>query len=478
MIMGPRIARENGFTIVEVLVAALILTIGALTTFGLLSTATKNTQRAKATQVALDRAQREVEALRSLSNKQLALTATPENSANPLNPSYRVSGGAFALTRQPPSGYANMVVNGGAVYGGGSIEGGLVNPGPSPFTSGDVSGKIYRYVVWRNDTKCGTSCPGEQDFKQVVVAVKLDKPGNQAGERGYVEVQSDFVDPADGPESDPLPGPGNKVVTAQQFFLSDTPCAAVPPTARQPIGGDHLLHNTLGTCADGPRTGNEKPGAPDALVLGGPPDPAPEDANDPLAYDYSSDPYLEPALNPEKDQGVQIRRDEKVDGCRYDPAKETTSLNPESQVHRWVTDPMVTDFTLTGQVTLEFYTRSINNAEHKGMACVYLYKRHETGSPPVAADTILANAKGGTGYWTWTPGAEFNFKWPSAEWGRVRLTMDFLSPPYTIPAGDRLGVAVSVERANTPVDAIQVMYDHPQYPARIEVDTNTPLEGG
>jgi hypothetical protein len=471
MTARQEIAREGGFTIIEVLVATLILTIGALTTFGLLSTATKNTQRAKATQVALDRAQQEVEALRSLSNKELALTTTPADSANPLNPAYRVSGGAFALIRRPRSGYANMVVNGGAIYGGGFVAGGVVNPGPSSFTSGDVSGKIYRYVVWRNDAICGSKCPGEQDFKQIVVAVRMDKPDNEASERGYVEVQSDFVDPADSPESDPLPGPGNKVVTAQQFFLSDTPCAASGTTSRQAIGGDHLLHNTLGTCADGPRTGKE-PGAPDALVLGGPPDPAPEDAADPLFYDYSNDSYLEPALNPEKDEGVQIRRDEKADGCLPDPAKETTSLNPEAQVHRWVTDAMAADFILTGKVTLEFYTRSINNAEHKGMACVFLYKRHE------GKDTILANAKGGTGSFTWTPGAEFNFKWP-IEWGRVRLTMDFLSPPYTIPKDDRLGVAIGVERANTlAVDAIQVMYDHPKYPARLEVDTNTPLEGG
>jgi len=471
MTVRQRIAGEGGFTIVEVLVSALILTIGALTTFGLLSTATKNTQRAKATQVALDRAQQEVEVLRSLSNKELALTATPENAANSLNPNYRVLGASFALTREPPSVYANMVVNGDALYGGGFVAGGIVNPGPSSFTSGDVSGKIYRYVVWRDDSKCGLSCPGEQDFKQVVVAVKLDKPGNQAGERGYVEVQSDFVDPTDSPKSDPLPAPDGKVVTAQQFFLSDTPCAAVPPTTRGSIGGSHLLHNTLGTCADGATTGSEKPGAPDALVLGGPPDPAPDDLNDPLAYDYSTDPYLEPALNPEKDEGVQIRPDEKVNGCLSDPAKETTSAHPESQIHRWVSDPMVIDFTLTGKVTLEFYTRSINNTVHKGTACVFLYKRHE------GVDAILANKKGGTGYWTWSPESEFNFKWPLA-WGRVRLTMDFLSPPYTIPKDDRLGIAIGVERGNTAVDAIQVMYDHPQYPARLEVDTNTPLEGG
>lgn len=472
MIMRPRIAREGGFTIVEVLVSTLILTIGALTTFGLLSTATKNSQRAKATQVALDRAQQEMEVLRSFSNKQLAMTATPAASADSLNPNYRVSAGTFALIREPRSSYANMVVNGGALYGGGAVEGGIVNPGPTSFGSGDVSGKIYRYVVWRNDDKCGAGCPGEQDFKQIVVAVKLDTPGNQSGERGYVEVQSDFVDPTDTPKSDPLPASDGKVVTAQQFFLSDTPCSASANgttirTGRGEIGGDHPLHNTLGTCASGPQIGRTA-GAPDALLLGGPPDPAPEDPDNPLLYDYSSDSYLEP--EPNTDKGLQIRRDEKVDGCHYDPAKETASLDPQSQVHRWVTDPMGSNFTLTGKITLEFYSRTINEAQHKGTLCVFLFKRHE------ATDAILANSAGGAGYWTYTPPANAN--WPASEWGRVRLEMGFISPPYTIPAGDRLGVALGVERKNTPADAIQIMYDHPTYPARIEVDTNTPLEGG
>ena len=55
---------------------------------------------------------------------------------------------------------------------------------------------------------------------------------------------------------------------------------------------------------------------------------------------------------------------------------------------------------------------------------------------------------------------------------------DLQRRPYTIPTGDRLGVALSVERGNTPADAIPIMYDHPKYPTRIEVDTDTPIEGG
>ena len=38
-------------------------------------------------------------------------------------------------------------------------------------------------------------------------------------------------------------------------------------------------------------------------------------------------------------------------------------------------------------------------------------------------------------------------------------------------------MALSVDRGNTPADAIPIMYDHPNYPTRIEVDTKTPIEG-
>jgi type II secretory pathway pseudopilin PulG len=464
--------REAGFTIVEMVVAALVLSIGALTTFGLLSAATKNTQRAKATQVALNRAQQELEAMRSLTNDQLAMTVAPAHVSNQLSPNYRVSNGTFALIRQPPSDYANMIVNGGSLYGGGFVAGGIVTPGPTPFTSGDVRGNIYRYVVWRDDMSCpAATCPGTQDYKQIVVAVKLDTPGNQSGERGYVEVASDFIDPTDSALDDPIPG-ANGVETAQQFFLSDTPCSDGGATMRQDIPGDHLLHNTLGTCASGLQTGTRK-GAPDALLLGGPPDPAPADPNSPLPFDYSSDTYLEPRVG--TDEGVQIRRDDTTD-CHFLP---TGTTNPESQIHRWVTDPMPSNFTMTQEVTIELYTQTLPNASHSGALCIYLFRRHETGVSPnlVATDTQLTDtSRGLPPYWIYTPGG--NGLWPSGAWGMVRKTMTFSGAPYTISAGDRLGVALSLERSGTSGDAVQIMYDHPTYPTRIEVDTNTPIDGG
>ena len=468
---APEIS-EGGFTIVEVLVAAVILVIGAMTTFSLLTAATRNAQRAKATQVALDMAQQELERLRSYPNDELAMEKAPPQSTDPLSPNFRVNSaaGTFAIQREPVSNYQTMVVKGGVIEGKSGEEGEIAKAVVKPaeaFENGDVTGTIYRYVVWRDDA----CCAGKQDYKQAIIAIKLNTPGNQAGERGYVEVQTDFVDPKDNAETDPLPNAKGEVVTGQQFFLSDSPCSASPPTARQEVTGDHPVHNTLGTCASGLHNGTEL-GAPDVLLIGRPPDPAPDDPNDPLLYDYASDDYLDPS--PDTDKGLQIRP-ERTDGCNFDPVGSET---PQAETHRWVTDPMLSEFIMNGTVTLEFYTRALSDQEYTGKLCVYLFRRHETGSPPTATNIPLTNVNGGTPYWTYSPSpSEEGGKWPRFKWKKVRLTMAFVGAPYPIPIADRLGIGLSVERAGTTGDALSVMYDHPDYPSRVEVDTSTPIPG-
>jgi type II secretory pathway pseudopilin PulG len=461
--------QESGMTIVEVLVAALILTIAVMATFGVLSAATKNTERAKATQVALDRAQQEVEKLRTLTNEELALTTTPGSSTSDLSPGYRVnaSNATYALNRSPRGSYQPMVINTvTSLYGGGVVKGGVVNPGPISFSSGSVHGWVYRYVVWRNDEKCPeASCPGTQDYKQIVVAVKLKTPVSQPGERGYVEVQSNFVDPQDSPEKDPVPG-ANGVVTAQQFFLSDTTCSSSSETAREDITGDHLLHNTMGKCSEGLQNGTTL-GAPDTLLLGGPPDPAPEDESDPLRYDYSNDFYLEPT--PDTDKGVQIRLGD-TSGCFYTP---TGTTNPQAQVHRWVTDPMAAEFKLSGKVTLKFFTRTLNDVPYKGGICVYLFVRDKGET----TDTMLADQSTGASYWKYSPGG--TGYWPREKWTEVGVPMTLSSSSLAaVPKEARLGLAITVDPAKTDADAIPIMYDHPNEPSRLEVETTTPIDGG
>src|SRR6478672_4161897 len=106
--MGPG---ESGLTIIEVLVAAIILVLGSAATFGLLGAAARNAQRAKATQVALDLAQEEMERLHSLPYENLALNSQPVPSSNPLDPNSRVSGTTFAVKRNPAGEYEPLVID-------------------------------------------------------------------------------------------------------------------------------------------------------------------------------------------------------------------------------------------------------------------------------------------------------------------------------------------------------------------------------
>jgi prepilin-type N-terminal cleavage/methylation domain-containing protein len=145
--LGRRLRREGGFTIPEVLVAIVLLATGAVAVMGVVDTSTRNTYRAEQTQVAINRAQQELESLRQLDYGQVALTSTPAHATDPNDPTYRVSGNNFDTDRDPAvTNNSEMVVNG--VSG---VAGGTIAPGPTAFTSGDVHGKVYRFVVWQND---------------------------------------------------------------------------------------------------------------------------------------------------------------------------------------------------------------------------------------------------------------------------------------------------------------------------------------
>jgi Tfp pilus assembly protein PilV len=475
--------REDGFTVFEMLVASLLLVIGMMVTFQAFDAASRNTLRLKQSQVVLDRAQQEMEKIRALPYSQIALTVAPGASTDANSPAYRINSGKFALTRSPLGNYADLVINGGSLFGSTStITGGAIAPESGTVTSGDLKMRVYRYVVWQNDINCPNSapegqvsCPGNQDFKRVIVAVRLVNNNGSFSTRNYVEVKSDFIDPNKTTLTDPPPGPLG-VVTAQQFWLSDTPCAATGTTTRADVTANHALHNTLGTCASGPQTGTT-PGAPDALMTSSPPDTFLDDPNLPGFYDYANDFYLEPSP-PDGDRGVQIRRQD-VAGCAYSPA----GTNPESKIHRWVTDPLPIAFTLTGTVSLEFYTAAINNATHAGKLCIYLFRRSEAGTPPVGTDTLMGPSST-VGSFTYTPAAGAN--WPKAAptaddplgWRKVRVQLT-LPAAVTIPAGQRLGLALSTERAGTTFDAgLQILYDHHKTPTRIEVQTTTPINAG
>lgn len=442
---------EAGFTLVEVLVAIVLLATGALAVMQVFDTSIRNNYRANESQVMINRAQRELEAIRDLDYKEVALTAMPTSARDAKDPRSRVLGGSFALNRDGTN-PAELVVNGAP-----GVDAGVMDPGPEPFTDGDISGEIYRFVVWQNDPKClPVQCPGTHDLKRVVVAVKLDTAA-VSFERAYQETQSDFVNPKASAVSDSVPDQGEPV-TAQQFWLSDTTC---DNASRQATSADHLVHNTLGVCADGGTTSTSI-GAPDTLFDTAPPDPAVGDPLNPSLFDFATNPELEPS--PNTDKGLQLKR-QAQSGCDYTPSGPTKHM----EAHRWVSEPLPVRFAMTGDASLELFTRTTNDASVSGTICIYVFIRSEAGSG--VTDTLFTNLGSPSDtFWLYSDSA-----WPRDAWSRVSIPLRFA--PATVQAGDRVGVALTIERAGTPVNALQFLYDHPQFDSRLEIQTTTPFGG-
>jgi type II secretory pathway pseudopilin PulG len=452
---------EGGFTVVEVVVAILVLGLATLATLQIFDASRRNAFRTEQTQVAINRAQRELEQIRQLEYDQVALTSAPGTSSDPTDPRHRVSGSNFALNRDGTN-QAELVI--GRVNGVGS---GSVDPGPTPFSSGDVSGRIYRFVVWQNDDECLSACSPSHDYKRVVVAVKLDDEAISFAQE-YDEVQSDFNDPNATALSGGGPGSGSNIITAQQFFLSDTPCstASGDPTRVDPT--DHTTHDTTGTCSNSQK--------PDAMLTTAPPDPAPDDPADPPLRDYATD--IEPATG--TDAGLQMLRQDS-NGCDPSPG----GSDGHDKIHRWVTKKLPIEFVMTGQATLELYTRPINDSNNPGAFCVYMFKRATVLGVDVRTPISLLNISptipdpylfscttvGSPAY-----GRCSTNIWPRNDWQRVRFNFTFPSNTSLL-ADERLELAISVEKQGTPgaSDTMQFMYDHPDMPSRLEVKTTTPL---
>lgn len=457
--LRARFQSEQGLGLVEVLVAVIVLVGGALATFALVGTAHRQTFRAEQSQVVSDRLQAEMEAVKRLEYRKIALTSTPAPSTDPASPNHRVSTvngvASFALNENGTN-PAPIVANNS------ESSQGVIDPGPTEFASGDlgtgepgdITGRIYRYVTWMNDPNCPeTTCPGGEDFKRVTIAIELATTPS-GGERAYQEIQSDLVDGTVAQVKGAAPPPPTPSA-AVPYSLSDTPCTAAGPNPRQ-APSSHDAHNTLGSCASGMQSG-DVPGAPDRLYHA---ERSPVPSGDTGSHDFSTDVLTqEPS-----DEGLQMPVQPKQ--CDYAPIRSTAGL----QVHRWVTAPVTGgEFVLDGTASLSLYSKTINDAAHTGRLCIWLFVRQPT-STGGEADNLITNAATGNSHFTYSAGAE---NWRSGQgWG----------PAYQIPLafedlrlgiGDRLGLAIAVDAAGTPGEALQFRYNHPAHDSVLQVYTTT-----
>ena len=517
---------ERGLTVVEGVIAAMLLVVGALGVLQLFDASTRNTFRAEQSQVVNNQLQAELEEIKQLPYDQIAMTGYPGASADPKDPRSRVANTVFAVDRSgAPGSQQELVVNGGPIPAAPVsqvVAGGVISPEPTPFSTGDVSGQIYRFVTWTSDPNCA-EC-GDGAMKRIIVAAKVDGVGSSF-DRTFQEVQTDVVDPDITPDENPLPPAEEQEGNVAELWLTDTTCNNA---TRQPITGDHPGHNTRGICANGLKTGSTR-GAPDLMFTEGPA-LEPNDQTPPL-FDYANDPGAEPATGASLDRGL-LMPTSYADSCALAPVLNTLDVRrlldgvltildlpalpgqldgvlditggdaaKHQRVHTWVSPPISgSGGVLLGEGTLELYTKTINGATHPGEICAWMSVRQPVTIParlcvlvcvPLGSTTIevdlpmvnvglLSDGECRTGLGLNL--ANFAYAqnpWPSV-WSKISMPLCFAQVnsagaviPAVLPPSSRIAMSIMVKKSGTlPGGGLEFMYDHPDFESRLQLETN------
>ena len=443
---APRVRREDGFTLIEVLIAVAVMSVGVAATMRVFGAAGRTTLRAQQHEVAVHRAQAEVDRLAALRYGELALTSAPLFSSDPKHPGYKVSGTSFTVR----SDLTEELVLAPAAGATAKVE-----TGPEPFAVGidgaTATGNIHRYVTWRDESCPLNLCDGAQNTKRVIVAVTLTPlPGTAAA--APVWVSTIVVDPDTAPpgvQAPPGGAPGGgDPVTADAFYLYDTACGQ---STRQPQTGSHPTRNTasIGDTAAESSTCEHPDADHQPDLMGG--SAPPGDSGTPI-FEYSSDlagDYLGGLAT--VNAGTSCERS-------YPAAAAESPEGPGKwSVHGWSSNAMAQVYHLDGQVTLSLFTSTLGGAAGSGRLCATLLDRAVTDGMPT--DRVIGSAV-------------YDLpSWPSAV-RRVTFTFN-LSQAEDVPAGNRLALVLHLREESA--NDVAFLYDHPLYPSLLEVATPTPL---
>jgi Tfp pilus assembly protein PilV len=167
---------DEGFTIVEVLVAAFILVVGALAVFMSLATSIRGVQRSKEVQQGVSVAQREMERVRAEPFANIGLPGNLTRVTETSSPLSRVSAGGneFNVARSGTAKNLPLVTGGS-----------LANKIEEVRSPDGTEATVYRFVV------CEEGNVSPCNSKRIVIDVQTTPLKNQYSyKHGYYELQS------------------------------------------------------------------------------------------------------------------------------------------------------------------------------------------------------------------------------------------------------------------------------------------------
>jgi type II secretory pathway pseudopilin PulG len=410
---------EDGFTIIEAIVVAVIMVIGM---FSLL--AAQDAFRAKTSQnvvleAATHEAQQEVEYLRSLGYKELVLNAAHGPSTGYGDPRQGVNFTQFRPDTDTT--YAPLVIDATA-------EGAL---DPSrPWSAGDASGTVYRFITQEpaGTTGCGQICP-----KRVTVGVTY----TFAGRLHSVVLTTLIADPQQATADEVTPPTTKPAIVPSwtTLFLYDTPASFAE---RQTPSSDHILH--------------ARNDHPDLMDTTAPPNPYVDNVSapfEPPRYRYGTDLEASDGLGQTYPGGAIVKES---GGCNDEADKKKTA--------RWTTRPVLENTVVTGNATADLFTRLAGNLTGQGTICFTFYDQTIDASGKITNKTKLLSAG-----WLVNP-------YPSGEPDEVKTgVIRFLNAgaTRTITAGRALGLEITIDDSSA--GSAVLFYDHPALASSIQVES-------
>ena len=482
-----RARAEDGMTMIEILVALVVLVVGITGMFmGFITSQRASLVAERETSMA-HIAQQQIEFVEGIPYSQVGMSSAPGTSTAPGNPDYYVTGGAT------PSFEWNRTTGSTEPLDVDTTTPGAVTPVQS-WSEGRFSGQVYDFVTWTTDPKCAPACPATQDYKRITVAVTVGGGGSP----NPVYVSSVIANPP-AASGNPLTNPDTTCTNSQgvsgqpctslidsgnpnTYYLHDWPATGGSPQAPT---ADNVTHATVATvtgllCTVSPLL---------AQILGnitGCPVPDLMDTNPPSATASTLFHYSTDQLPDSKYPGGRVLQPvcstlgilcSGNSGGGTDSTSDCASntgfgnlLNVQAGF--WVSSPVTATTTLTGDGGISLFSQTVGGASANVSFCLEIYDIPPSGGNAGSLADILAwppVALGGAGYVGETD-PQTGGNWPTSA-SQVSYIFNFRgsSGTVTIAPGHRIGVRLWFKaNLNT---ALDLLYDNPLYPTELQLNT-------
>jgi prepilin-type N-terminal cleavage/methylation domain-containing protein len=189
------LAGEDGFTLIELMIASFIMVIGLLALVSGLDHSRNLVSQSEKVEAASHQAEQAVERILAMRYEQIALTTTPSDSASQADPRFWISGSTYQWD-QGSSGSAAFetlcVLR--CPSEAATVIGTVVTAEEWEDPETRLHGWIHRFVTQVPDLCSAAGCPGNQPAKRVTVGVTVD--GSEPLRRP-VFISTLMIDPAD-----------------------------------------------------------------------------------------------------------------------------------------------------------------------------------------------------------------------------------------------------------------------------------------